>query len=92
MKTVAFSKDRVDAGEIERHVANDRKEHMQRGYFAVVGVTVLGAIVGWLGGGGVFQVFEGAGFAFVASAITAAFINSDHNVYYRFGSSMNLDE
>ena len=36
MKTVAFSKDRVDAGEIERHVAHDRKEHMQRGYFAVV--------------------------------------------------------
>jgi hypothetical protein len=94
MKTVAMSKDQVDANEIEWHVADDRRRHTQRGYIAVVFVTALGAIVAMVAAEGslAFEALKGAGLAFLASGITAAFINSEHSIYYRRASSLRMDE
>ena len=93
MKTVAFSKPQVDAGEIEWHVADDRKRHTSRGHTAVALVTVSGAIAAMILGEGnlILLATKGAVAAFIASGVTAAYINSDHKVFYRRGSSLGLD-
>jgi hypothetical protein len=83
MQTIAFSSERVLVGEISA----DRKRHTQRGYFAVVFVTVLGAAVSWYFYGGVFETVTAAAFALGVSAITAAIINTDHHIYYGRASS-----
>jgi len=94
VKTVTVSKERVDAAEIEWHVADDRRRHTRRGYIAIVVVTVLGAIAAMIAAKGniLFDAFKGGVFAFIASGITAAFINSEHSVYYRRESSLRMDE
>lgn len=86
---VAFSKDKVDARGIEWHVDDDRKRHTHRGYIAVVFVTALGAFLGWFLRGSIGLTCLAF---FVASAITAAFINSERDVYHRRSSSLDLDE
>lgn len=93
MKTVAESKDRVDAAEIEWHVSDDRLRHKRRGYIAVGFVTALGAITAMAIGDGslALEAVKGGMFGFVTSAITAAYINSDHDVYYRRSSSLRMD-
>lgn len=91
---MAMSKDRVDADEIEWHVADDRRRHKRRGYIAVALVTVLGAIAAMAVADGniAFEAIKGALLAFFASGVTAAFINSEHDVYYRRESSLRLEE
>jgi uncharacterized membrane protein YjjP (DUF1212 family) len=83
MKTIAFSRERV----LVEEISADRKRHTQRGYFAVMFVTVLGAAVSWYFYGGISETFTAAVFAFGVSAITAAIINTDHHIYCRRPSS-----
>ena len=94
MKTVTTSKEQVDAGEIEWHVADDRKRHTRRGYAAVVFVTVLGAIAAIVSADDnlASEALQGAALALVASGITAAFINSERDIYYRRATSLRMDE
>jgi hypothetical protein len=42
-------------------------------------------------GNAAFELFKGGIFAFLASGITAAFINSDHDTYYRRSSSLRME-
>jgi hypothetical protein len=93
MKTVAESKNQVNAAEIERHVADDRRRHTHRGYTAVGLVTILSAIaaVAAADGSYIFEAIKGGIIGFVSSAITAAYINSGHDVYYRRSSSLRMD-
>jgi hypothetical protein len=86
VKTIAFSRERV----LIEEISADRKRHTQRGYFAIVFVTVLGAAITWYLYGGVFETFTVAALALGASAITAAIINTDHHIYYRASSLTSL--
>ena len=94
MKTVTTSKEQVDAGEIEWHVADDRKRHTRRGYAAVVFVTVLGGISAIVSAGDnlAFEALKGATLALIASGITAAIINSERDIYYRRATSLRMEE
>jgi hypothetical protein len=94
MKTVTISKDLVNANEIEWHVADDRRRHTRRGYIAIVFVTLLGGIAAIIAAEGnvVLEALKGGIFAFLASGIAAAFINSEHDVYYRRSTSLRMED